>query len=246
MRKKVIAIHASSRKRNTYHLLENLREELAAYDIDVEILCLSELDIRRCVGCEVCLRNGTCHLKDDIDAVIRKIPEYDGVILSSPVYMNNVSGMLKTFLDRTCRWVHRPELTGIPMLLVAATAGSGLKNTLNYLEDTALQWGAVPAGKIGRSAGSREKAIEKKEYSRFVEYLNMDMHRYKPGMKELITFEIKKILAEKVLARDKKYWEEKQWLDKPYYFEASIHPLKKASASLFYKFLSGKIKNAGE
>ncbi len=41
MRKKVIAIHASSRKRNTYHLLENLREELAAYDIDVEFLCCS-------------------------------------------------------------------------------------------------------------------------------------------------------------------------------------------------------------
>lgn len=246
MKKRVIAIHASSRKKNTYHLLEDLKEELAAYDIDVEILCLSELDIRRCVGCEACLRSGTCHLKDDMDAVMRRIPEYDGVILSSPVYMNNVSGMLKTFLDRTCRWVHRPELTGIPILFVASTAGSGLKNTLSYLEDTALQWGAVPAGKIGRSAGSRARGLEKKEYRGFVEYLNMDMRRYKPGMRELLTFEIKKILAEKVLVKDKEYWTEKQWLGKSYYFEASIHPAKKVMASFFYKFLSGKIKSVEE
>lgn len=36
----------------------------------------------------------------------KKILEADLIVLLSPVYLNNVSGAMKTFLDRIGSWVH--------------------------------------------------------------------------------------------------------------------------------------------
>lgn len=242
MGKRVIALNGSNRKRNTFHLLEALKDKLADFDVNMDIINLSEFKINKCTGCEECLRNDICHVNDDSDMIMRKLTEYDGIVLSSPVYMNNVSGILKVFLDRTCKWVHRPELTAIPMMFVATTAGSGLKNALDYMEDVALQWGGIPTNRIGRSIGSIGREIEEKEFDKFVKCLYMDKHKYQPGVKELLNFQIKKILAEKILEKDKEYWEEKEWMDKYYYFDAAVNPIKKATANMFYEILSKKIK----
>ena len=242
MKKRVLAISSGRRKKNTYQLLEKLKLEFEPYEIDVEIVHLNDYNILGCVGCEICLRNDKCNRKDDVEALMLKMKGCDGIILSSPVYMNNVNGTLKTFLDRTCKWVHRPELTAIPIMMVSTTAGSGLKSTLNYLEDVVLQWGGIPTSKLGRTASNREKPIQQKEYQRFIECLFMDKSTYKPRMKELIIFQVKKILAQKVLITDRAFWEKKNWVDGFYYFEVRIHPLKKLGAYLFYKFLDGKIK----
>ena len=99
---KVIAINSSNRKMNTYDLIVQTKEILKNNNIDVEIVNLFEYEIKACIGCEHCLVKGGCVLKDDTFDIMQKIKSSDGIILTSPVYMENISGKLKTFVDRTC------------------------------------------------------------------------------------------------------------------------------------------------
>ena len=112
MTMKVLAVNSSRRKVNTYKLLKEIQEILQEENIETDIINLYDYTIKPCVGCELCILKGTCSLQDDVPALMNKFLEYDGIILSLPVYLRSVSGMLKTFVDRTCSWYHRPVLAG--------------------------------------------------------------------------------------------------------------------------------------
>ena len=116
---KVIAINSSNRKMNTYNIIFAVKQLLKNHDIDVEIINLFDFDIKTCIGCEQCLIKGECVLTDQVSDIMEKIKSCDGIILTSPVYMENVSGKLKTFIDRTCSWFHRPPIYGKPVLVIA-------------------------------------------------------------------------------------------------------------------------------
>jgi len=131
-RYKVVMINGSPRKKRTQSLLLGLKGLLEKEDFQVEIVNLSDYEILTCRGCEVCITKGTCVINDDMDVLKGKMIDSDGLILATPVYMRHVSGTLKNFIDRTCSWFHRPELTGKVLLPVATTAGSALKQTLDF------------------------------------------------------------------------------------------------------------------
>lgn len=241
MNKKVIAINSSRRKKNTYGMLQKLKEAMKENNIDVDIVNLFDYEVKDCLGCEQCLRGKCCPHKDEAQVLMDKLKEYDGIILSSPIYMGGVSGKLKVFIDRTCKWFHRPELVGKPVLLVATTAASGLKETIKYLEKTAVQWGAFPVGSIGRTVNNLNSPIKSAEYESFVKHLFKEKNKFNPKLNQLIFFQVQKVLAEKILTIDKEYWEHKNWLNKLYYFDCSIRPLNKIFAKGFYKMLSSKV-----
>jgi multimeric flavodoxin WrbA len=238
---KIIAINSSKRKMNTYGVIEQVKEILNDNNINVEIINLFDYDIKSCVGCEKCLVKGNCIFKDDVSDIMDKIKSSDGVILTSPVYMENVSGILKTFLDRTCKWFHRPELCGKPILVIATTKGSGLKSTLKYLERVVIQWGGFNAGSIGRSIRNIDNILEFNEVEKFIEHIKMDKKLYKPSLNALIHFQVQKVLAKKVGYLDREYWEEKAWNNKVYYFKSKINPIKKLVAKSFGSFLDGVV-----
>ncbi|MBM7614550.1 flavodoxin family protein [Alkaliphilus hydrothermalis] len=246
MNKKVIAINSSKRKRNTHQLLEQLKNQLKEKHIEVEILNLFDYEIQECIGCEVCLRKGNCSLKDDHSLLMKKLTEYDGLVLSTPVYMGNVSGKLKVFVDRTCKWFHRPELVGIPVLSVATTSASGLGDTFKTLESVAIQWGAFPTDRIARQVKDLHISLEEKEYRQFLKHLNQPKSKYKPSMKQVIHFQVQKVLAEKVLPIDKDYWQQQGWTDKGYFYDSKAALTTKAFGNLFYRFLSSRVKKVGE
>lgn len=62
---------------------------------------LSKLNIKNCLGCRKCIENGgICVLKDDFIEIFENIKTADTVIIVSPIYINQVNGYTKTFLDR--------------------------------------------------------------------------------------------------------------------------------------------------
>lgn len=246
MIKKVIAINSSKRKKNTYNLILNLKESLSKHNISVEIVNLFEYDIKPCIGCEHCLIHGGCVIHDDAQLLMDKLTSCDGIILSTPVYLNNLSGALKTFVDRTCSWFHRPELQGKPILLLASTAASGLKNTLSYLENIAVQWGTFPTNKIGRKVSTLKYPILDKEYSNFLKHLTIPKNQYNPKLNQLITFQVQRVMAQKLFPIDNRYWSEKSWTDKLYFYDCKINLSKKTVSMLFHKMLYRKIKRVDE
>lgn len=137
--KKVLLINASNRRKNTYKLLSSIEEILKNKGYETELISLSNYKIDFCKGCEACILKGDCFLKDESKIVMEKIIESDGLVIGTPVYLNNMSGILKTFIDRTCSWFHRSEVAQKPTLLLANTQGSGLKNTINSIEEAMIQ-----------------------------------------------------------------------------------------------------------
>ncbi|MDD2371296.1 MAG: flavodoxin family protein [Firmicutes bacterium] len=235
---KVIAINSSKRKINTYGLIIQVKEILAKKDIEVEIINLYDYEIKNCLGCEHCIITDDCVLKDDVSEIMRKIENSDGIILTSPVYLQTVSGMMKIFIDRTCKWFHRPVLYGKPILVMSTTKGSGLKATLKYLEKVVVQWGAINAGSIGRGIRNIETPISLKECKEFISLLKMEKKDYKPSLDSLINYQVQKILADFMSGLDENYWREKGWNKKFYYFNCKINIFKRMIATLIYKVIS--------
>ncbi len=240
--KKVIALHASRRKMNTFKLLQQLQQELAGHNVEVEVLSLYDYKLNDCIGCEKCILRGECIHQDDAQMLMDKMEGADGIILSSPVYLKQVSGKLKDFIDRTCKWYHRPVLYGKPVICVATTKGSGLKSTLSYLQSVAIQWGAIPAGRIGRTIRNMDSVVTQKELSEFIRLLNAPQ-KYRPSLSILIEFEVQKALAKYLGGLDAGYWKEKGWDTKEYFTQCSPNRLKCFISRMFGAVLQRGMAN---
>lgn len=240
---KVLAITSSRRKGNTYKVVYQVKNILEKNNVEVEIINLYDYKIDSCIGCEVCVLKGNCVLKDDVPYIMEKLKSSDGIILSSPVYLQSISGKLKTFVDRTCAWFHRPELYGKPFLGISTTKGSGLKYTLEYLECIGTQWGAFNSGSIGRNIRTIDKEVTEKECEDFIKKIKCDKSQYKPSLKSVLNFNVQKVLSRNLIELDKTYWDQKGWDKESYYFNCKINPIKKAAGNITYRFLKKVMNN---
>lgn len=116
-----------------------------------------ELDIRFCRSCNSCFVKGECPLDslDDMPILKEKILKSDIFFFGTPVYLNQMSGLAKSVLDRISYWAHRFELTGKPTVAFATTSNSAGAETANALGDLLLYTGApVVARGYARLSGS--------------------------------------------------------------------------------------------
>lgn len=239
--KQVVALLGSKRKKNTYRLLMEMQPILERHQIELRIIELYKENIQLCLGCEQCILRGSCVLPDDTASIMQQLCEADGIILASPVYLQQISGQMKTFIDRTCVWYHRPVLTGKPVLAVATTKGSGLRKTLSYLESMAVQWGAIPAGKIGRSIFTQDQPVSEKEVKKLIRLLQSPQE-HAPTLSQLINFEVQKAMALSLTQLDREYWDARHWNDQPYFYPCKINPIYRQVSRRFGIFLQHKMK----
>lgn len=239
--KQVVALLGSRRKKNTYRLLMEIQSILESYQIKLHIIELYKENIQPCLGCEQCILRGSCVLQDDTAHIMRQLCEADGIILASPVYLQQVSGQIKTFIDRTCVWYHRPVLVGKPVLAVATMKGSGLRKTLYYLESMAVQWGAVPAGRVGRSIFTQAQPVSEKELKKLIRFLQRPQE-HTPTLSQLFNFEVQKAMALSLTQLDREYWEAQHWNERSYFYSCKINPIYRQISCRFGKFLQHKMK----
>ncbi len=98
---KILAINGSPNERSTHFLLKTILDELEKLGAQIELVNLSEYRILPCKGCDFCLKEGRCCQEDDIFKIIRKMEEADAIIIGSPTYFGNVSGLVKNLIDRS-------------------------------------------------------------------------------------------------------------------------------------------------
>ena len=101
MAKKVIIISCSVRGgSNSEALAKECERGAAAAGNDVELVSLKGKNIRFCTGCLTCQSGRPCVLKDDVPEIMEKVKNAEVVIFATPIYYYEMSGQMKTLLDR--------------------------------------------------------------------------------------------------------------------------------------------------
>ncbi|MBN1314029.1 MAG: flavodoxin family protein [Anaerolineales bacterium] len=103
---KFLGIKASQRKKsNSTALLEQLLAGARAQGAETEIITPWMLDLKPCLGCDGCMDDGLCDVKDDFHIVYEQILSCDVLVLATPVYFGAVSAQAKILIDRCeCFW----------------------------------------------------------------------------------------------------------------------------------------------
>ncbi len=66
----------------------------------VEHISLKGKELKFCVGCFACLKTQKCVQKDDAVWIAEKVRDADTLVFATPIYCYEMSGQMKTLLDR--------------------------------------------------------------------------------------------------------------------------------------------------
>ena len=98
---KVLLINGSPKEKgNTAYALEQMAEVFHAAGVETDTIQVGSQTIRGCTGCGGCYKIGKCVFDDLVNETAEKLPEYDGIVVGSPVYYASPNGTLLSFLDR--------------------------------------------------------------------------------------------------------------------------------------------------
>jgi multimeric flavodoxin WrbA len=99
--KKVIVISTSLRHgSNSDMLAEKFAEGAKAAGNNVEKISLVGKNIQFCKGCMACQKLGRCVIKDDVNDIMQKVLNADVICWTTPIYYYEMSGQMKTLIDR--------------------------------------------------------------------------------------------------------------------------------------------------
>ena len=99
--KKVIVISTSLRRgSNSDMLADQFIEGAKAAGNDVEKISLVGKNIQFCKGCMGCQKLGRCVINDDENDIMDKVLKADVVCWATPIYYYEMSGQMKTLIDR--------------------------------------------------------------------------------------------------------------------------------------------------
>lgn len=85
---------------NTYVALREMEKIFKEEGIETEILNVGGKDIRGCIACGSCAKNGKCVFDDMVNEAAPKFEDCDGLVVGSPVYYASANATLIAFLDR--------------------------------------------------------------------------------------------------------------------------------------------------
>jgi multimeric flavodoxin WrbA len=254
--KRVTAFVGSARKKHTYSAVREFLERLEARgSVEYEIVPLSDYRIETCRGCKLCFEKGEefCPLKDDRDVLLEKIMASDGVVFASPNYSFQVSGTMKTFLDRLGFLFHRPRFHRKTFTSIVVQGVYGGRKIVKYL------------GFVGRGLGfdvvkgSCSTAFEpmtEKEQCKRDKTLARQSKRFHarligsrdhvPTLFELMIFRmsrqsIRLTLDDSYL--DYTYYSDNGWFESDYYYPVRLGVVKRSAGNLF-DFIFARISKA--
>ncbi|MDE6110388.1 MAG: flavodoxin family protein [Eubacterium sp.] len=99
--KKVLVITTSLRKNSNSTALANAFSKGAEESGNkVETISLIDKSIAFCKGCLACQQTQKCVIKDDSNEIVEKMKNADVIAFSTPIYYYEMSGQMKTLLDR--------------------------------------------------------------------------------------------------------------------------------------------------
>ncbi|MHC1684528.1 MAG: flavodoxin family protein [Clostridiaceae bacterium] len=236
---KVLIINGSPRKGSTWELVKLVKESMLKQgQVEFEEVMLSELNLPSCKGCFNCFLYGEekCPHSKIITPIVEKLISSDCLIITSPVYALNVSGLLKNFLDHTAYFFHRPYFFDKKALVISSTAGAGAKKVASYIEDILKFWGFNKVYKLSVICQSLQYKVSDKVKEKCytlgkVFYDDVASGKtYSPSLKRIMYYNLWRTLSlnwEDENAADRKYWRETGLIKYPYSTKVKVGAVKK-------------------
>lgn len=98
---KVLIINGSPRKDgNTAIAIREMEQVFQQKGVEVETVQIGTQDVRGCIACGSCAKNGKCVFDDVVNELAPKFEEADGLVVASPVYYASANATLIACLDR--------------------------------------------------------------------------------------------------------------------------------------------------
>ncbi len=249
---KILALIGSYRKKgNTAHIVQMIEarmQELATKQsvlLESESLYLGDLDIRPCRGCRACFDRGedACPLKDDISLIREKMKAADGLLLASPVYVDDVSGLVKNWMDRLAYLCHRPGMGGKCAYPLVTSGTSSTSHSLRTMNTALLTWGYHLVGQTGLELGALAEAEELPSYQPAANQAARSLFKsiaqqqaLKPSFISLMVFKIQQLAwqREPPESFDYIYWQKQGWFTPncTFYLKHLSNPFKVGLARL--------------
>jgi multimeric flavodoxin WrbA len=234
----LVIIGSPQGKGSGYRVVTDIERQMKRMgDVDFEYLFLKDANLGLCRGCYRCAIAGEdqCPIKDDRALIEGKILGADGVILSSPIHMLNVSWPMKNFVDRFMYTNRRPRFFSQKALIVVnGITTLGPKKTLETMRMTLggirivheMCVATQPWPETQRIALRKERAIQ--DGAEKLYRACLDTRLPDPGFKEYLSFLILRSIYTE--------WKEHLPLDfeyyrgKEYFYEAKIGTATRLSA----------------
>ncbi len=141
---KIMAFNGSPRKKwNTAILLQKALEGAASQGAETELIHLYDLRYIGCISCFACktiggTSYGKCAVQDDLTPVFSRLEQTDAIVLGSPIYWGDISGEIKSFLERLL--FQYTTYTTPPGSLFTKKIKTGFIYTMNATEEVMKEW----------------------------------------------------------------------------------------------------------
>ena len=172
---KVLVISTSLRAgSNSDILTERLIAGAEEAGHEVEHISLKGKNIRFCIGCLSCQKTQECVLKDDAVWLAEKVKNADTLVFATPIYYYEMSGQMKTLLDRMNPLYPSDYRFRKVYILMTATedeeyvpekAVSGLQGWVDCFEKAELAGSLFCGGIANPKEASLKKAEQDEAYS---------------------------------------------------------------------------------
>ena len=130
---KVLILNGSPRiNGNTAIAIREMENVFKENGVEVEIVQLGNKDIRGCIACGYCSKEGKCVFDDVVNELAPKFEESDGLVLASPVYYASANATLIACLDRLFYSTHFDKTMKVGASVVCARRG-GCSSTFDEL-----------------------------------------------------------------------------------------------------------------
>lgn len=235
-----------------YKIVKKIEDRMKAMGpVEFEYLFLKDADIRPCTGCYTCMAKGEdkCPLKDERAALEQKLLAMDGVILSTPMNVFNISYLMANFVSRFAYANHRPRFHRLKVLTVVNSGGDSPKTALSL-----LRW-ALGGSRLVHELGivtppwpQTERVVAKKEAAidaaaeKFYTACQ-DTSLPEPTLGGLFLFYLRQRMfleCREYLPADHAFYN-----GKTYYYDTKIPPIKAAAAKAFVVPLLKLMKHMG-
>ena len=98
---KVLMLNGSPRANGNIALaFREMEKVFEENGVEYENILLGNKDIRGCIACNSCAKNGKCVFNDIVNELAVKFEEADGLVIGSPVYYGSANGTLMSALQR--------------------------------------------------------------------------------------------------------------------------------------------------